>query len=513
VTTRVPEPYERALRGDLRPLFALADGGDASWAVAARALSWFARPEAGEAPSLDAIDQVGGLGAPEALSHVARAAFLTLDHDALEGAYACAAARSLDVRGGLWTRTIGGWLTAMDGDGKRVADEGAVIFREASTAALPVLAIEGTTLAALGRMLSGDVPDAIALARRASRMAQTEHLWLSHYFASVVLARLRRLSGRPHLAGLVASACLAVTPPAFAGFLLWERLFSGLADPDRTPATIAERAWQSAARIVTGRDSHAGDAANDLMTLVAKSAMHRNDAHDLLCALDPEHPVRDGSPVARWVTGVVQETPAALSGLTPPAWADASPDAAPVASSWPKGRSGRRILGFAVSPAFERLAPHGARAARPEAIASALALAGDDGVALPDLFASVYGFAFRRDLHEPTFKVERHRAKKLLEPVADLESTDGRATIRVRTAFVVQDPRCQRPLPDVLLRHLATPGGATARELAERLDVPLRSVQQALKELTADGACVSAREGRKVAYTIEDTTFCELTVS
>jgi predicted ArsR family transcriptional regulator len=65
----------------------------------------------------------------------------------------------------------------------------------------------------------------------------------------------------------------------------------------------------------------------------------------------------------------------------------------------------------------------------------------------------------------------------------------------------------------VLLRHLATPGGATARELAERLDVPLRSVQQALKELTADGACVSAREGRKVAYTIEDTTFCELTVS
>jgi DNA-binding transcriptional ArsR family regulator len=90
---------------------------------------------------------------------------------------------------------------------------------------------------------------------------------------------------------------------------------------------------------------------------------------------------------------------------------------------------------------------------------------------------------------------------------------DGRARLRFLRPYATPDPRCRKPLSDVLLRHLAEPGGKSARDLAKRLDVPLRTVQQALKDLTADGACVAAKEGRRVAYAIEDTTFCELTVA
>ena len=63
-----------------------------------------------------------------------------------------------------------------------------------------------------------------------------------------------------------------------------------------------------------------------------------------------------------------------------------------------------------------------------------------------------------------------------------------------------------------MLRHLARGASASAKELAQRLGIPLRTVQLALQEMTEDGICSMSKDGRKVAYVIEDTTFCEVTV-
>ena len=80
-----------------------------------------------------------------------------------------------------------------------------------------------------------------------------------------------------------------------------------------------------------------------------------------------------------------------------------------------------------------------------------------------------------------------------------------------RTPFSVPDPRCERPMEDTLLRALAERGGGSAKEIAQTLDVPLRSVQLLLKGLVEDGACLSEKDGRRVAYKVEDTTFHEPT--
>ena len=82
----------------------------------------------------------------------------------------------------------------------------------------------------------------------------------------------------------------------------------------------------------------------------------------------------------------------------------------------------------------------------------------------------------------------------------------------MRAPYAVVDPRCQQPFHDVVLRYLAGAGSASAKELASRLDVPLRTVQMALREMTEEGICLAAKEGRRVFYTVEDTTFCSLTV-
>jgi hypothetical protein len=162
------------------------------------------------------------------------------------------------------------------------------------------------------------------------------------------------------------------------------------------------------------------------------------------------------------------------------------------------------MLGFATPAEFTRIAPLGARPARPEALAAALTLA-RDGLDRGELFARVYGFPFRKDLHEPSFKVARHQARKLLEGFADIASEGSLVRLRPLRPYAIVDPRCQPPLQDIVLR-------ASAKELAERLEVPLRTVQLALHEMVEDGVCVASKDGRNVEYAVEDTTFCEVTV-
>jgi len=68
-------------------------------------------------------------------------------------------------------------------------------------------------------------------------------------------------------------------------------------------------------------------------------------------------------------------------------------------------------------------------------------------------------------------------------------------------------------IPDPVLRALATLGATSANATADALRMPLRTVQAVLQQLVAEGACSIERDGRHVAYRIEDTTFSEATTT
>ena len=83
----------------------------------------------------------------------------------------------------------------------------------------------------------------------------------------------------------------------------------------------------------------------------------------------------------------------------------------------------------------------------------------------------------------------------------------------LRETIVVPDMRCILPTADRVLRALALLGATSATVAAETLHMPLRTVQAVLQELVSEGACTIERDGRRVAYKIEDTTFTQVTRS
>jgi hypothetical protein len=158
------------------------------------------------------------------------------------------------------------------------------------------------------------------------------------------------------------------------------------------------------------------------------------------------------------------------------------------------------------------IAGAGVRPGRTEKTVAVLLHAAEAGLENAVLFRAVYGFGFHPVLHRSVFDVLLHRVRTLLGDSADLLHRDEHVTLSLRAPVYVPDPRCERPVDDRLLRTLATSRSGTARETAEMLDLPLRTVQTALKQLVEEGVCVTEKRGRRVEYRVEDTTFSEPTL-
>lgn len=507
--TELPAPYVMALRGDLRVLPAWIESTGRTdpegWGLAAHVLWWFARPKAVSRPTIE-ITTRAETGHVEAIALLGRAALLELDLEAVARAVEVLA-RAEGTRAEIWHALLRGQLRALEGDAEEALAMSESALRRAMAIKSSTQVVEATLLRAIAQMIEGKITDATATARRASRMAQTEHIWISHLSVSVVLARLRRLSGRPHLAGLVAGACLDAAPPLWQGCLRWELLFAGVLPPASEGSSAMDGCASAATRMLTERLSE--DDIEALRVSVARSAPHRFDLTAATAAMSLVDVPCDAH-TRRWISGATAEAPPALAGLTPPAWGSDPAKSAPVVLATPQ-HPGRRILGFA-APELPRLDPVGSRPARPEALAATLVLAGPEGMTRAELFARCYGFAFRKAIHEPSFKVVRHQTRKLLGGMAQMHARGDVIHLEVLAPFALSDPRCHQPLQEVMLRHLARGGSASAKELAQRLGIPLRTVQLALQEMTEDGVCAMSKDGRKVAYVIEDTTFCEVTV-
>ncbi|MEM9188861.1 MAG: hypothetical protein AAGF12_06780, partial [Myxococcota bacterium] len=110
-------------------------------------------------------------------------------------------------------------------------------------------------------------------------------------------------------------------------------------------------------------------------------------------------------------------------------------------------------------------------------------------------------------VHAGLFRVLVHRARKLIGNLGTLESEGGRMRLVWHRPVVFVDPRGQAALEDSVLRFLAKRKAGRAREAAGELNVPLRTVQQALQKLSEEGAIDVAKDGRRLVYSLEDTSF------
>lgn len=458
-----------------------------------------------------AIDAVGGLDAAErplaarACGLAARGAILALDRPSAEAWIARGYALvGPDAREAPELELERAHLALWIGEGG--VDHDLLVRRLRAAAAIaPQAGIDGVSLRALAELSRGDADAALASARRASRMARTEAFSQSEYFANVALARVRRLRGHPHLASRITSALLDLSPPSWHAWVGWEHAMAGASralDLGADPFGACTAALRGFLRADGDRTS--------LAAHTQHASLLRADVQRLLAATDPRlAPAQvDDAGSRRWASGEEPQIPYGLHALTSEEPALGSYACAAAGFGAPP----RRILGVAA----RRHVGDGARLVvagqRIDTALSVLLLAGDAGLPLEVFFQRVYGFAYVPALHRSARNVLVHRVREELGDAATVDRDDETIGVTAHRPLLVADGRCARSLEDRLLAFIAAHPGVSAKALAEIAGVPLRTTQVALRTLVDDESCVlQAREGRRVVYTVEDTTFSEPT--
>ena len=499
----------RALGGDVEVARARASGATPLERSALAGALWL--ESAGGAPvSLPPANELAAdpLGAALAREVAGRAAFLRFDGDAHRALAGAAAPGDFGAALHLVQKCR---QHLLDGAADALIEVAHELEALAARARLAPWVVEAAAFRALGELERGEVREAVMTARRAARMARTEGLPQPEYLANVALARARRFAGRPHLAVRILRALACLVSEPWLPWMAWELAIAG---SDRQAAPIA-RDGEPAADLLAARHAAAtGDAAalgtsvRSASARVRAMAPLRAELVRLAAACDPSPPPASlETPLRDFIEGRATDVPFGLMGAAAlpgeagddiVAWVIASPE-----------RPARRIFGTAAG--FARDPIGGMRPGRVEAAIAVLLLGPRDGWEKEAYFREVYGFAFRRELHQGPFEMLVHRVRKALGDAMTLERVDERIEARLHRPIAVADPRCAKPLDDRLLRALAEQPEGSARTVASALGVPLRTVQAAIKRLADEGACVVERQGRNIVYRVEDTTFSDPT--
>ena len=427
-----------------------------------------------------------------------------------------------DAEAATWRRWASVWSRLLGGDVQGAGAEAEALEGQAAERRDAALVIDAAALRALAAAAHGELGAARSIARRASRMARTEAIPEQEYFAHLVLSRVRRLTGHPHLATRILGALGRVAPPPWRPWITWELVLAGAIEstdvdalPSDTPSGTAARALVAAHRAAQGNDRAAFDhAARGLEEAAAVWPMLAAESRAVLDAIDVRR-VPEDIDVLAWTSGASADGPPVMHGLlTRDGSAPESESAIAYVFARPGGER-RRVprLGWALAREPDvKVLPQGRRKqGRTETLVSALLLAGEDGLEEAFVFEEVYGFVYEPEVHRNIFHVLVHRAREWLGEVGGIELDSGRLWLSLAAPVLVPDPRCVKPMQDRLLRAVAQHQGATAREVAKAIGVSLRVAQNALQELSTDGACLARREGRKLCYVVEDTTFSEPT--
>lgn len=553
--------FQSAEHGDLRGLDLLiprlvgrGSPEVGAWRVALRAIRWSLDPASSEAPSPEEARRAAqpSHGCAEIVAKgcavLERVAFCRFDrslleewiavHESLPTSDARPATEEVTLASArLWQRLLAGATDGLD-------DMARTLFNDASKKSASAEVIESTVIRALLALSAGALNDAIELARRASRMAQSEALPQLEYLANITLARVRRYSGRPHLALHILATLGRVAPTHWSGWIGWETLLAGgrpapsttegspSAPATAVPSAIAARNLHELLDTVrAGERSAFLTATNKLERDPGLWPHISQELTALLAALDPLGPAIPES-MADWCRGEAPAIPWGLHGVGIPQ--DAAPQAE-IATAYvvaQPGNGARRFLfpGLALAPPARLLARDSAKSGgRTETGIAALALAGPSGMTRDAFFRSVYGFPFVAYRHRAVLDVLCHRMRGLLGDAGEIRREGGDAaaasnevvsspppagpwiTMVLREAIIVPDMRCVLPTADRVLRALSTLGATSATAAADSLRMPLRTVQAVLQQLVSEGACMLERDGRRVAYRIEDTTFTQVT--
>lgn len=415
------------------------------------------------------------------------------------------------------------WGRVLRGEVADAEDEGRALHAAALRDQAAETVIEATIMRALAALGRGDQESAVAHARRGARMAHAEGLVAYEWWAGLVLARVRRVSGKPHLALQIAESLARVVPPSWSGWLTWELVLGGadLADwPVKGTPDPADKAGQAAQALLDllaaareGSRERFGEAAARLEQTGVEWGPLREEAATVVGALDPSAPPTRS--LERWRRGEEPQVPFGLQGLCTSSEVDDAPSKLDRALAYmvvEPGQPGRRMLRAALP-----MVPGGVEAERAFAARrsghrtdvglAVLASAGPDGLSIDLFFRQVWGFAFVRRVHQGPLDLAVHRMRKLVEPLARVERGDNWIGLRVDRPMVLPDPRCHRSTAEHVLRLLGKHGVLRARQAAEALQVPLRTLQAALAQLVSDGACQVVGGGREVRYQVLDTTF------
>lgn len=351
--------------------------------------------------------------------------------------------------------------------------------------------VDATSLHALHLQAAGESAEALATARRASRMARTEARPHQELLANLTLARMRRYEGRPQLALRILGALAPHAPPPWRRWLRWEATMAGgraRADGVDPHPLAALAGWLGpgeapalpALADLPGAFRWEADQALRLRGRGDADAWRRGETHDVpppLAGLA----FREGDTalvVAAPDRAAVRVIPSALDRM------DRTPDV--------------RLVQLAPSP-------------RVDAGIATLLLAPSE-LSVESYFERVYGFAYDAPTHRTMFNMHVKRMRDRLGTLGTIERDNG-VSVRVTQAFVIRDPRCAESVDSRVLRTVAARGALDARSIGRHLTLPLRTVQRVLQRLQEDADLVQVKEGRRLAYTIEDTTFSEPTRS
>jgi hypothetical protein len=247
-----------------------------------------------------------------------------------------------------------------------------------------------------------------------------------------------------------------------------------------------------------------------LADAVGGLALFEAEAVGLRALLDPDLPA-PAQELERFRSGESPLTPAAAEGLR--TRESVAEDSAAAYVLLRPGQRGVRLLHLGVGlldvAELVRIKQAQRAQGRVETLLAILALAPPQGLAETSAFREAYGFEFVAELHRGVFDVLLHRARAALEDAGSLERGAGTLALRAERPLLIPDPRVSQRTADRVLRLLAERGRASAKDAAGALGVSLRTAQGALAELSDSGACEVEKDGRNVAYVVEDTVFSE----
>lgn len=516
--TSAQAALDAAVRGHPEALDGVHASTPADHALLCAARLYFDRP-GGREPSAEEIEpllagseearRAGG----EACALLERRALLAFDATSL-GRWTDLHAR-LSGPADMAVRLARAWTALLRGDDLSGLDDPLrQIQHDAAAANDPVLAVAATSTRALASLERGDLPGALEAARRASLMASSEGIAEAICWANLVLARVRRHSGRPYLATRILGAIAGYAPGAFREWIALESVLAGSPEATSAPDGAAAQV-----RLLLGAATQGDRALFDRVAAgiderVAGFESLRDEVRTLVAAVDCEREPPDS--VRAWREGASDLLPRGLQGVSSSAAPQSRDEPVLVFVATPPGRRSARMLraGAGLLVGAQAIEPSkilSPRNARTDTGLAALALSGDAGLANEELFRRVYGFPYVAHVHDATARKLVHRMRERLGALGEIRRTTAGLVLVPAALTLIPDPRFSQTTADRALGALAKSTGAEAADIARALGIPLRTAQLALQQLVADGGCRLERIGRQVVYRLDDTTFSEPT--